>query len=1002
MRKFTLNIVKRACFVIMLAALGMGTSPLCAAVTADHQAAADFGNIPAEYFSQVRSNLNIYYGHTSHGSQVITGLSMLSDENASLYEWPAIFDDYDIDLGYPEWASKTRDYLNNHPETNLVMWSWCGQLSDYGSEEIEDYLTTMSQFETDYPNVTFVYMTGHLDGSGPSGTLYANNNRIRSFCTANKKTLFDFADIESHDPNGEYYPDGSDACEWCETWCESGNCPTCDDCAHSHCFNCYQKGKAFWWLMARISGWESDDIPPATDTQYDYYVQQDVGNDSNSGDTWGEGHALATIQRAIDLAKAHPKANRIYVATGTYYENLHINSGSSITLLGGYSAESWESGPNPTRNPVIIDGGESDRVITVFSSDNIEIQGVVIQNGMTTESGGGVYVDSSLSITISGNVIQNCISTEDLGGGIAVEFSDVIITDNIIQDNQTDTSGGGLSFYGDNYASCSGNVSGNTIKWNSGNYGGGMIIENADLTVSDNTMTENAAAYDGGAIKAIDCKSLTIQDNIIADNIAQYNGGALSINDCDLPTIIGNRISGNTAEFDGGGIFYQYAFGEISRNFIQDNAAGNWGGGICLYGSGGKIVNNVIYNNSALRGGGISYYDQSSASVINNTIVDNSASENNSGGIGCYDGSIGTVLNTILWGNTPGQLDSEAGSMLSVTFSAVQDGYDGQGNIPFDPLFISDTPPYDFHLQSDSICTGGGTVISDPPAEDIEGNPRPNPDDARPDIGAYEAAVTGYLVASQLWIKAIIHSEDKGEIEAVWKRGGEGNTAGGDRVIWGYFYANPSDVTWGSENNPDVFVKIWFDRNGRIDVNFFHVSVPEITVYSDYPYDSLPAQEGTTTMTRRYIRHYYEFGESFSEEQDEDGISPSGYPIPGDPLGDVTINTLRIGSVINTEEKGAIEAIWAQGGQDVTDSGDEVIWGYVYANPEDVTWGDPNNPDLFVKIWFDADGRIDVNFFHVSVPEIEVYSDYPNDDTYDQKGMMIMTDRYTRHEYQRD
>ena len=51
-----------------------------------------------------------------------------------------------------------------------------------------------------------------------------------------------------------------------------------------------------------------------------------------------------------------------------------------------------------------------------------------------------------------------------------------------------------------------------------------------------------------------------------------------------------------------------------------------------------------------------------------------------------------------------------------------------------------------------------------------------------------------------------------------------------------------------------------------------------------------------------------------------------------------------------------------------------------------MTWGSQNNPDLFVKIWFDVCGRVDVNFFHVSVPDIEVYSDLPDDGTYDQKG----------------
>ena len=262
-------------------------------------------------------------------------------------------------------------------------------------------------------------------------------------------------------------------------------------------------------------------------------------------------------------------------------------------------------------------------------------------------------------------------------------------------------------------------------------------------------------------------------------------------------------------------------------------------------------------------------------------------------------------------------------------------------------------------------------------------------------------AQNGYLVTSDLCIRGVINTEEKGPIEAVWQKGGEDTTSRGDRVIWGHFYASPNDVTWGSQNNPDLFVKIWFDVSGRIDVNYFHVSVPDIVVYSDYPYDGTADEHGTTTMSRRYIRQYYEGGQSYSDENYEDGNPPSGYSPAGNPSGYSTINDLRIGSMINTVEKGPIDAVWRLGGQDTTARGDQVVWGHFYASPSDVTWGSQDNPDLFVKIWFDVSGRVDVNFFHVSVPDIEIYSDIPNDSTYDQKGTTIMADRYIRHEYWR-
>ncbi len=229
-------------------------------ITADHTSCAAFANIPGSVVELVKTDYRIFYGHTSHGGQIVTGMSMLYDEDPSLaYNDGAgtlTLYEYSDDLGHNgdvSWVPITETYLGNATyDINVVVWSWCGGASDNTEAGIDIYLDAMNQLELAHPEVIFVYMTGHLDGTGDGGNLRARNNQIRAYCEANGKVLFDFADIESWDPDGVFYPDESDGCAWCAVWCSTHVCPTCGDCAHSHCFNCHQKGKAFWWLLGAL------------------------------------------------------------------------------------------------------------------------------------------------------------------------------------------------------------------------------------------------------------------------------------------------------------------------------------------------------------------------------------------------------------------------------------------------------------------------------------------------------------------------------------------------------------------------------------------------------------------------------------------------------------------------------------------------------------------------------------------------------------------------------
>ncbi|UCE59216.1 MAG: hypothetical protein JSU63_17450 [Phycisphaerales bacterium] len=282
---------------------GDDVEPPAEGLLVDHTSATAYDDIPAWAIEDAKANFNIFYGHTSHGSQLVTGMNMLDTGAGTL----SIEENDGVDLGHEGdlgWVDTTRDVLDQAgSEINMVIWSWCAGVSDNTEAGINAYLEAMNGLEDEYPDIVFVYMTGHLDGSGPDGNLYVRNDQIRDYCNANDKILFDFADIESYDPDGNYYPDGSDWCEWCETWCDENTCPDLDcvndsDCAHSVCFNCYQKGRAFWWMMARIAGWSgsADDVTPPDDGG-----GTDDGGTTDGGDSSAEGGVPAERLEPADL-----------------------------------------------------------------------------------------------------------------------------------------------------------------------------------------------------------------------------------------------------------------------------------------------------------------------------------------------------------------------------------------------------------------------------------------------------------------------------------------------------------------------------------------------------------------------------------------------------------------------------------------------------------------------------------------------------------------------------
>jgi hypothetical protein len=408
-----------------------------------------------------KNDLHIAYGHTSHGSQVTSGMSDLvgfangHGRNLNLptniFAWNnggtgGALDLHDYAMGgdvgyYPDWVDNTHGYLgavnpttgrgSANADVNVIIWSWCGQAAGYSElQMINQYLTPMTSLENEYWGVKFVYMTCHLDGTGVSGNLNQRNNQIRTYCQTNNKILYDFADIESYDPDGltNYMPlmcndncyydsDGNGSLDknWAIDW-QSSHTINEDwyycDTAHSQSLNGNLKAYAAWALWTDIatpiwngpgggtfgsaSSWTNNTVPNGVDAIANFTENITAPSD-------------VVMTSPVTLGSIKFKSTQSYNLTGTAVLTLQTSSGDATinVIAGSHSIDV----------PVVIN---SDTV--VMGEGTVDLSEGISGNHALTVLGNldaaSIQVNS-LTIGVGAKVTINPIAGGSLGGPIS-------------------------------------------------------------------------------------------------------------------------------------------------------------------------------------------------------------------------------------------------------------------------------------------------------------------------------------------------------------------------------------------------------------------------------------------------------------------------------------------------------------------------------------------------------------------------------------------------------
>ncbi len=488
----------------------------------------------------------------------------------------------------------------------------------------------------------------------------------------------------------------------------------------------------------------------------------------------------------------------------TSLEGVTITGGSVNGSGGGILCDNEAS---PRIENCIIKGNQAQYGggVACLNSASPVIVNCLVYGNIADQAGGGILCDSSSTVTLThGTVVNNTSNTPESSGGIHfAPGGRGIITNSILRGNEPEQIRNDGSVY--NVSVSYNNIEGGCATWMGfGNIDyDALFIDPAagDYHLQVDSPCIGTARADGYGLPITDLEGRNRYTNGATDmgtyeyghdtwNVPSQIGTIQEAIDkaCYGDTIIvdpgtypgGLDFKGKAItlqakpgveecmiDCDGtspGAAFYR---GEratsVLSGFTIVNANGTDGGAIFCMNSAPTIVNCVLRNNTAQRGAGI-FAQNANPAVTNCTIAANTASVAG-GGLFSSGSPSPIVTNCILWGNTTHQVIFEGDAPL-ITYSNIQGGYSGIGNINSNPRFVNSTAndyhltnaqtlsmnwtTYQWYLAPVSPCVDKGTVTPvGMPVIDKDNLPRIYR--ASADMGAYEVQGSSITYPPQDW-----------------------------------------------------------------------------------------------------------------------------------------------------------------------------------------------------------------------------------------------------------